>query len=72
VFVLKEIDQPQEGGRVVHKGERIAASQRVLELHGFFEEFLHSFFLGEAELLPGGAPRVDSHATGHLIMKINR
>jgi hypothetical protein len=40
-FVLKEIDPFQESGRV----KRIVASQRVLELHGLFEESLRSFFL---------------------------
>jgi hypothetical protein len=70
VLVLKEVDHIRERGRVVHESEGVAGtSQRALELHGFFEESLRSFFLGEVELLPGGAPRTDGHAIGHLSYK---
>ena len=67
ICVLKKIDQLRKSRRIVDESERVVAKQQVLELHGFFEESLRSFFpRGVLELLPRGVPGADSHVSGHF------
>ena len=72
IVTLEKVDCLQESKRVVHQRSWILASQGVLELHGFFGESLCSFFPREAELLPRGVSRADSHASGHFTIRINK
>jgi hypothetical protein len=65
ILSFEEIEKFSESDLVVHEGQGAVSKKRILDLGRFLEESFRLFFPREAEVLPGGILRVDSHVCGH-------